>query len=660
MKLSKKIPLFTIIMIVISVLIVAGVGVIKDISYNKQISYDRVNSAIKDLEKQVELMLENSKLNAVSISQNYKVISALKDKDSGKMKSALDELNAFLGSDTITVTDSSGDVFIRQHEPEKSGDSILNQENVKQALKGEILTSIEPGALVRLSCRTGAPIKDENGRIIGTVVTGYAFENSALLDGLKALHGAEFSIFADDVRIATTLSEDGVRAVDTVLNEKIAAIVLNNKSDYEGKADIFGVSYLSKYVPLKNTRGDVVGVMFAGLPESDSRTAAISSVLYMTLVALIIVGICTVFVILFVNKYIKKPIHNLTETADLLARGNLSNIDISETLNSKSKDEIDILSETMHRMANLISEYIFDIEQVLSAMSNNDFTVNSSAVYVGDFAAIGISLKDISASLNKTLALVSDSAEQTNAGAMQVSSGAQELAAGSTEQAASVEELSASISEIAVQAEENSLMMKDTASQLRDAGEDLDDSNKHMLQLIDAMSNINSSSNEIANVTKVIADIAFQTNILALNAAIEAARAGAAGKGFAVVADEVRTLAAKSAEAATRTASLIESSVTAVDEGTQITHETAQALKEAIEKISLIVEEINTVEQTSMRQALSIEQIKEGLSQVSDVVQSNAATAEENSAISEEMSAQATMLRREVNKFKLGDISSPV
>jgi methyl-accepting chemotaxis protein len=605
-------------------------------------------------------MLEQSRLNSVSISRNYQLISALQDKNFNQMKSVLDELNTFLGADTISVTDSSGDIIIRQHEPAKAGDNILSQDNVRQALKGEIITTIEPGALVRLSCRTGAPVKDENGRIIGTVVTGYTFENSALLDNLKAVHGAELSIFADDVRIATTLTDSGNRAVDTVLNEKIASMVLNNKMEYEGKADVFGVSYISKYVPLKDTSGDVVGIMFAGLPESDSNAAAISSILYMLVVALLIVAACAILVVLFVNKYIKKPIHNLTETADMLAHGNLKDIDITEILNSKSKDEIDVLSETMHRMATLISEYIFDIEQVLSAMSDNDFTVKSSAVYIGDFEAIGTSLSAISDSLNKTLAVVNDSAEQVNAGAMQVSGGAQELAAGSTEQAASVEELSASISEIAVQAEDNSSMMKDTASQLRDAGEHLNDSNRHMLQLIDAMSNINSSSNEIANVTKVIADIAFQTNILALNAAIEAARAGSAGKGFAVVADEVRSLAAKSAEAATRTASLIDTSVIAVDEGTQITHETAQALKDAIEKISLIVEEINKVEQTSIRQALSIEQIKEGLSQVSDVIQSNAATAEENSAISEEMSAQATMLRHEVNRFKLGNNSETI
>lgn len=174
-----------------------------------------------------------------------------------------------------------------------------------------------------------------------------------------------------------------------------------------------------------------------------------------------------------------------------------------------------------------------------------------------------------------------------------------------------------------------------------------------MSQLIEAMSDINSSSNQIANITKVIEDIAFQTNILALNAAIEAARAGNAGKGFAVVADEVRNLAAKSAEAAKQTASLIGASVETVEKGSEITTETAQIVQDAVRNLAAIIEDIGQVEQASNQQSLSIGQIRQGLEQVSTVVQSNAATAEENSAISEEMSAQAAMLRQEVAKFKL-------
>ena len=174
-----------------------------------------------------------------------------------------------------------------------------------------------------------------------------------------------------------------------------------------------------------------------------------------------------------------------------------------------------------------------------------------------------------------------------------------------------------------------------------------------MQQLMESMANIGSASNQITSITKVIEDIAFQTNILALNAAIEAARAGGAGKGFAVVADEVRNLAAKSAEAARQTAELLKRSAATVSEGTQIAQKTAQILLSAQERDNLVNDSILHIEQASFTQAAAIDQIMRELNQVSSVVQTNAATAEENSATSEEMSAQAGALREEVGKFKL-------
>jgi len=188
------------------------------------------------------------------------------------------------------------------------------------------------------------------------------------------------------------------------------------------------------------------------------------------------------------------------------------------------------------------------------------------------------------------------------------------------------------------------------------AGNGVEIGNEHMGQLTEAMMEINSASSQIANITKVIEDIAFQTNILALNAAIEAARAGNAGKGFAVVADEVRNLAAKSAEAAKQTASLIQTSVDTISKGTQMTTQTAQILMDIREKTKLVIDNIKNIENASIEQAAAIEQIKQGLNQVSSVVQTNAATAEENSATSEEMSAQAATLHDEVSKFKLSSV----
>ena len=195
--------------------------------------------------------------------------------------------------------------------------------------------------------------------------------------------------------------------------------------------------------------------------------------------------------------------------------------------------------------------------------------------------------------------------------------------------------------------------VKTATRYVEQAVENVKDSSVHMGQLNEAMTNIGAASDQITNITKVIEDIAFQTNILALNAAIEAARAGNAGKGFAVVADEVRNLAAKSAEAAKKTAELIQRSVATVAEGTQAAEKASLILKSVEEKANLVNESIIKIDRASAEQAIAIEQIRQGLTQVSAVIQTNAATAEENSATSEEMSAQAATLREEVGRFKL-------
>ena len=358
--------------------------------------------------------------------------------------------------------------------------------------------------------------------------------------------------------------------------------------------------------------------------------------------------IITIAVVIIIRGSIMKPVNEIVRVFKEVAKGNMK-----AKINYDAHDELGQMAKLIKDSNAMQGSILGDIIEKFGLMAKGDLRINVDIGYPGDFAALKESMEDMVSNLNHTMQTIDTAAEQVSTGSAQVASGAQALAAGSTEQASSVEQLTVSIGRIAEQAEENTSNVQEATRFVEQAADGVQTSNEHMGQLTEAMSEISTSSNQITNITKAIEDIAFQTNILALNAAIEAARAGNAGKGFAVVADEVRNLAAKSAEAAKQTAELIQSSVATVAKGSQLTTQTAQILQDVGQKAKKVVESIEKIESASSEQAVAIDQIKQGLNQVSSVIQTNAATAEENSATSEEMSAQAATLREEVGRFRL-------
>ncbi|MEA4973645.1 MAG: methyl-accepting chemotaxis protein [Candidatus Metalachnospira sp.] len=360
--------------------------------------------------------------------------------------------------------------------------------------------------------------------------------------------------------------------------------------------------------------------------------------------------VITIIAVLTIRKSIIDPISEIEHVYTELSKGNMQ-IEI----NYDSNDELGTMAKLIKKTNNMQNVVFADLIEKFTLMSEGDMRIKIDKDYIGDFAVIKNAIEATAESLNSTLITILNASENVSEGSEQVASGAQALAAGSSEQAASIEVLTAAVEKIAVHAENNSNNVKTATEFVSQADKGIKLSNEYMDQLTESMSNISSSSSQIANITKVIEDIAFQTNILALNAAIEAARAGEAGKGFAVVADEVRNLAAKSADAAKQTEEIIQHSNDTVNEGTRLTAQTANVLREVIEKANLVNVSIVKIEEATFEQTAAIEKIKQGLSQVSAVVQTNAATAEENSATSEEMSAQAVTLRSEIEKFKLND-----
>ncbi len=459
----------------------------------------------------------------------------------------------------------------------------------------------------------------------------------------------------------STLDED--LAQDPVIAEAISSIIEPHRSIHSRAQEVMELKKTSLKAATDVFQGSILPDVLAiiqGLNNIANRcndlavasmtvsaaTLQFNSIIQLVIIVLVL--LISVIIAFFIISITVKPAIMITGAAEKLAKG-----DLDAQIHIKGHNEMARMATSLNDAIRLIGSYIQDISHKLGQMSQGDMRVNVDIDYIGDFAAIKEAMINTTTALNHTLLTINSAAQQVSLGADQVSGGAQALASGSSEQASSVEELSASITMIAGQAEENSAIVKTAARYVEEAVTGVNTGNEHMAQLTAAMQDINAASSQISNITKVIEDIAFQTNILALNAAIEAARAGNAGKGFAVVADEVRNLAAKSGEAAKQTAELIQASVSTVGKGTQTTAETAHILEDVGKKAKMVNESIIKINQSSSLQADAIEQIKDGLTQVSAVVQKNAATAEENSAISEEMSGQAATLRGEVAKFQL-------
>ena len=240
---------------------------------------------------------------------------------------------------------------------------------------------------------------------------------------------------------------------------------------------------------------------------------------------------------------------------------------------------------------------------------------------------------------------MAEGAEQVASAAMQVSAASQSLAQGSSEQAASLEETSSSSEEINSMTRKNAENSKVAAEFTGQVDRRVTAANQTLGQMVASMTEINTSSEKVSKIIKVIDEIAFQTNILALNAAVEAARAGEAGLGFAVVADEVRNLAQRCAQAAKDTAALIEESVAKSHDGMGKLDQVAGAIRSITEsavKVKTLVDEVSL---GSQEQARGIEQIAKTIVQMEQVTQKNAANAEESASASEELSGQAETMK---------------
>lgn len=428
----------------------------------------------------------------------------------------------------------------------------------------------------------------------------------------------------------------------------IKSTILNNASVDIIAYEEDNVPYYGSVVYLEDIDWSILGSM--------SEQEYVQEVKKTTTVLVIGFGICALLLIvvcIILANSIVRPIKKLNGVSRNLADGNLD----TEVMVT-SKDEIGQLAESISAIVARLKTYVLYIDEisaVLGGLGRGNLIFELKQEYQGEFNRLKVALNEIQKSLSSTMFQITDSADQVASSSGQIAIASQSLAQGAVEQASTVEELAATIQDLSQNSVKESENAVQTSKEVEKIGLELQESNQYMKDMLKAMDNITTQSNEIGKIIKTVEDIAFQTNILALNAAVEAARAGAAGKGFAVVADEVRNLASKSGEAAKNTTILISSSIDAINEGVEIANKTALSLEKVAEKAIQVADVIDHIATSYHDQAISMEQISNGINEISSVTQTNSATAQESAASSEELSGQANVMKSLVGQFQLDD-----
>ena len=389
------------------------------------------------------------------------------------------------------------------------------------------------------------------------------------------------------------------------------------------------------------------------LDQAKTMANVCTVIIFIVIVAAgLAIAVVTTLIGRIITNSITEPVEQIDAAVASLRKGELSNV---EMLTYESEDELGDTIRNLKEAMGILADYVSEISVEVKAIAQGDLTRNGDDItdFLGDFSELKTSLLYILKRFNSTLTEISNLAEQVSSNSSEVEKASKSLADGATEQAGVIEELNATIDTVVDLAADTAKETQNASARVKASANKANEEKEKMNDLLKEMEHITEISKEIGNIITDIEDIASQTNLLSLNASIEAARAGEAGRGFAVVADQIGKLAADSAKSAVNTRDLIDKTLVEIEKGNTITRTTADAFNQIIADMESFAELAENTMEKANSQAESLEQIGQGIEQLSGVVQGNAASSEENTAISINLAEGAAKMHDRVNIFKL-------
>jgi methyl-accepting chemotaxis protein len=483
-------------------------------------------------------------------------------------------------------------------------------------------------------------------------------EDTEFVDEFKSATSSPATIFKGDTRVATNVLKDGKRAIGTKVSNEVAEVVVSQGKDFVGETTVVDKNYMAKYIPIKDVRGQVVGIWFTGV-EKDSVNSKIRNTMYknaaLALLA-IIIGIIISFV--FASN-INRRIKRILEVLKLVASGDLSN-ECSVT----SKDEIAEIADSINEMTSGMRSLIQEIKDNSEQLHNSSIALASvSKEMSGSSEGVANAIQDVASGTSVQANDISDVTVILSDFGKEID--------GIVSSIQTIDKNSSNIGSLAVTSNSS---MEGLISSVNEMKSSFDSFKSKIL-------NLGKEINRINEITIVINNVAAQTNLLALNAAIEAARAGEAGRGFSVVADEIRKLAEQSKVSSENISSMIvnisKDTNSMVDSTGALSSKfdnqldnintAVNSFKDIIISIEEIIPQIQKISLASGSIGEEKSRFIEKLENASSIAQEVSASSEEIAASSEEMSASSeevaataeelsnmtVEMMKQANKFKL-------
>ncbi|MEQ8410790.1 MAG: methyl-accepting chemotaxis protein [Erythrobacter sp.] len=485
------------------------------------------------------------------------------------------------------------------------------------------------------------------------------------VDRVRELVGGSATVFHRDLRITTNVQKaDGSRAVGTRLTSpEVRDAVLVRGIPFRGEADILGVPHFTAYDPIKNAQGEVIGVLYSGIPKAEFLSGVNATAWMFALVfaaATLIIG-CVILVVL---RRSFAPLARLCGLMDRLRRGEHGfTVDFTNR-----KDEIGTIASSIEafrdtaiakqRDEDAQRDVVATIGERLGRLAEGDLTARIAEPFPEAYEPIRRDYNRALEALEKAMLAVVGASNAINTGANEIRQASDDLSQRTERQAMNLSETANSMDRITEIVRDSADKAANANGKVDATRSDAEQSAEVVGRVIDAMRAIEQSSGEISEIIAVIDGIAFQTNLLALNAGVEAARAGEAGKGFAVVASEVRALAQRSAEAAADVKSRISASAQQVESGVQLVGEANESLERIFRSVEEISEVIAGIADAAQNQAGGLQQVNQSVTEMNSVTQQNAAMVEQATAAARSLADEAGTLSREMARFTLAGSDS--